>query len=345
MTRLVFHIGHRKTGSTALQSAFAASRARLAARGVLYPEPPHSVNHRALKAFFREGGAADATAAARWEAIVAEVRAAAPQTVVLSAEGFFRPMTGPEMARLVAELGRIAGTVEIVAYVRSPASYFLSSTQQHLKRAAEIRIPSPTRCRDALEPYLLGGPGRVIVRAFERDRLVGGDILADFCAAALPELAPADFDAGAGEANVTVSAEAMALLQEANAGAWRGPGRAPDLSARRLGDLIRRADRRLPGGTRPRLHAEVEAAIAAQAADLGWLAETFGVTFADAGPPAMDPAMDPAAAAARLRRIATVADMCPVDRDREAALRATVAAAARARANPLRRLVAALRRG
>lgn len=93
----------------------------------------------------------------------------------------------PEEARALADDLKAAGVtdVRVVVYVRDPTSYYLSYVQQELK--ASHRFTAPL---DFEYPFL-----RVItvwrdrypdlvVRAFDRDQMVAGNVVHDFLAAA-----------------------------------------------------------------------------------------------------------------------------------------------------------------
>ncbi len=130
---ILLHLGFHKTGTTALQSAFAASRPELLEHGVLYPGRRRS-HHPAAMAMTsrtwgvgREGG---------WDPDPRDwdrlARAAArhPGRVLISSESF--ALTPDDAAaRMVSDLG--ADRVHVVFTIRPMAGLLSSSWQQYLK--------------------------------------------------------------------------------------------------------------------------------------------------------------------------------------------------------------------
>lgn len=346
--RLILHLGDSKTGSTAIQQALRASRPVLADAGVLFPDPGRHDNHQLLFPHLHgvlpddpvqmdslggDTAKARAEAARRWDALMAQIAAEAPRTVILSCENQFRPYDAAALARWRDHADRIAGRAEVFAYLRAPASFFLSYAQQSLKKRPEIRVLSPSRYRDTLEP--LASVFAVGAARAGRDALRDGDAVADFCARFLPDIAPAALTRPDGPINETVSAEAMVLLQAI----FRETRPIPRGYAGRkkaLRRIIMASDARVPGAARPRLHPHVAAAVEARQTDLAWLADTHGITFPDVAPPQMD-----RAEAARIHdALRDVADLCPVDPDRVEALWAQVKMDAAQALSPLQRLTA-----
>jgi hypothetical protein len=130
---ILLHLGFHKTGTTALQSAFAASRPALLEHGVLYPGRRRS-HHPAAMAMTqrtwgvgREGGWDPDPR--DWERLA---RAAARHEgrVLISSESF--ALTPDEAAaRMVTDLG--ADRVHVVFTLRPMAALLSSSWQQYLK--------------------------------------------------------------------------------------------------------------------------------------------------------------------------------------------------------------------
>ena len=130
---ILLHLGFHKTGTTALQSAFAASRPALLEHGVLYPGRRRS-HHPAAMAMTqrtwgvgREGG---------WDPDPRDwdrlARAATrhPGRVLISSESF--ALTPDDAAaRMVADLG--ADRVHVAFTMRPMAALLSSSWQQYLK--------------------------------------------------------------------------------------------------------------------------------------------------------------------------------------------------------------------
>lgn len=136
---ILLHLGFHKTGTTALQSVFAASRPELLEHGVLYPGRRRS-HHPAAMAMTnrtwgvgREGGWDPDQRA--WERL-ARASTRHPGRVLVSSESF--ALTPDDSAaRMVAELG--PDRVHVVFTLRPVASLLSSSWQQYLKSGWTIR--------------------------------------------------------------------------------------------------------------------------------------------------------------------------------------------------------------
>ena len=130
---VLLHLGFHKTGTTAVQSTFAASRPALAEHGVLYPGRRRS-HHPAAMAMTdrtwgvgREGGQEPDPRA--WNRLARAARGHAGR-VLISSENF--ALTPDEAAaRMVADLGR--DRVHVVFTMRPVAQLLGSSWQQYLK--------------------------------------------------------------------------------------------------------------------------------------------------------------------------------------------------------------------
>jgi hypothetical protein len=334
---LLVHIGHGKTGSTAIQRTLQRNAPALAAAGVLWPDADGHANHQEIfhhltgevkrapgaPASPRDDARRLRRSARLWETLLERIAAERPRLVVLSCENQFRPFALAALARLSGLLAPQFGAIRVVAYLRAPASHFLSAAQQDLKKRPEFEIPSRSRYRDTLEPWMRHGPGPVTCLRFGRADLRNGDVVEDFCTRFLPLDFAALTPMGDPE-NVTVSAEAMEMLQTYFRGALPPPhpwyGRRPQ----RMKALIRAGDAATPGFAKPCLHAGLKEAFEARATDLGWLEDTFGITFDEVEPAAMSVE----AAEARVVGLRDVADICPIDPERRAALQAKLQAIA-----------------
>ncbi len=130
---ILLHLGFHKTGTTALQSAFAASRPELLEHGVLYPGRRRS-HHPAAMAMTgrtwgvgREGGWDPDPS--HWDRL-ARAATRHPGRVLVSSESF--ALTPDDAAaRMVADLG--ADRVQVVFTMRPMAALLSSSWQQYLK--------------------------------------------------------------------------------------------------------------------------------------------------------------------------------------------------------------------
>ncbi|MFZ5961905.1 hypothetical protein ACOXXX_03050 [Thalassococcus sp. BH17M4-6] len=351
---LLLHLGQDKTGSTAIQRSLYGSPAALRDAGLYFPDPGGHASHRQIfphltgclpedpvqmKTLAKSEAAAFATAQAMWADTLRQMQAAPPRRLILSSETEFRSYPKAGFERLVQTLNAVVDKVRVVAYLRSPASFFVSRVQQDLKKRPEpSRIP-PDHYRRVLAPWRDLGPGPVEVVEYRREALFQGDVIADFCQRFLPELDRARL-ADPGYSNPTLSAEAMDLLQDFHRGEVQAPYAWYARRPQRFKNLVAQADAEVEGKTRPRLHDSLRAVIEARTTDLDWLEGEFGLTFGDVSPPQMPRAT----AEERFQTLRDVADICPVDSARKAALWQRVQAIARRDRSLLARAARGFRR-
>ncbi len=209
----------------------------------------------------------------------------AASAAVISSENLSNFST-EHVARLRADLEYLGFTeFHVVLYVRDPANFYLSRTQQRLKTWHEPRIPDPTsftyKFRRAAQTWERVFPGRLIVRrALDAP---GEDVTDDFSGllennldVSLPPLPE--------RMNTTLSAEGMQILMDYRQRFWRDNGglRTPDV--RRLVKLLKASRTRLPQ-TQPALKDEVAAQIRANhSADAEVMSARYGLDL-DLGNP------------------------------------------------------------
>ena len=327
---LILHIGHPKTGTTALQSVLAANAARLLEVGVLYPTAatPVSHKHELAKPYLtgRENGAIrrrtglEGEALARlseryWSSLKAEIRHP-HNIIVLSAEGLWA-VPARRWPSFSERLSEICDNVTVVAYLRSPARRFLSQMNQRVRMFRGVLLPPPEYYRSVVEAYRENGFDSIKLNVFEPASLVGGDIVADFCQKYLPaELEPLDRES-VERGNESVSNEALAILDETRRRYPALPNSAIDRGRAKMVALLRAADRDIGGNLRPSLKPGVANAIVAGAKDLCWLRDHCGVQFKD-----VDYDLAESTGHAALGEMRRVSDFCPIDAERLDALRA-----------------------
>ena len=286
-----------------LASGFAEAEPRAAGRhGVLYPSRSHSSSHREIvylccapQDLPRGFGTARSAGSVRelgeefWSGVNAQIDQHQPHTVILSSEYLFR--------RRVAELEVLRDVfkqrfddIQVVAYVRHPASHFLSNTQQKVKASA--RIVPPGRFQ-FLIPVLMQrfaevfGPA-VTVRPFDLSLLRDGCVVRDFVSAFLPGGEQLAEEIEVLNFNESISAEGMCILQRLRRHGWPGQ----DDEFRPESDKVLEAIRSVEATTShtpPELRPAIRDGItAAHADDLRYLRETFGIVFPV--PEVVDPA-------------------------------------------------------
>jgi len=325
--RLLLHVGHPKTGTSSLQATLRKSHDALLGQSILHPLiGTRTGNNRTLipyllgpseiekKRLGRTRPNRQAAAAAQplttWNSFLAALDHARPDTVILSSEQFFRVIHPEQQAQYCAALRSVATEIEVIAYLRSPPSYFLSHMNQRLKFYRPTRIRSGAWLRPVIDSMIRHGPGRVSLNVFDRSVMTGGDIVQDFFARNLPDFDTTLLGAAERESNTTISTEAMALLQQSHSG-----GIGLSRNRHRASRAIRAADRAIPNPTRPDFRDGVrQIAIDRAADDLFWLRDTHGLVFPDIDYTQIRPLAgdDP------MLRLTRIEDICPVNPERKA---------------------------
>jgi hypothetical protein len=194
MKKLFLHIGVMKTGSSTIQVYLAKSRDSLKAKGFLYPRagllgPNGNAHHRLSFAMLKQypSYAPQAWNRAKeevMEELLAEVHASAATKVIVSSETFYTAGSEEMVSWLKNSLSDFY--VRVVVYVRRPDLWFESWYGQSVKTGnpstADEFIES--RAHSFLPNVLtyadIFGNDRMIVRIYDREKLVGGDVLSDF---------------------------------------------------------------------------------------------------------------------------------------------------------------------
>jgi hypothetical protein len=293
--RLIVHIGTAKTGTSTLQSTLNSNAQVLARAGILYPKPQfRRPNHNDVTRLlhpmedmqreFTSGGHDFETIRARgfefWRDVQRQVKKTKPDVVVLSGE-YLYGLAPNKLEVLRGMLQELTPDIEIVCYVREPASYYVSFTQQVVKASYRIRAPGEfkTRARECLPRFMDAFGGKVSVRAFDRTALVGGDIVKDFATTFLPDGADLANAMVVTSSNESMSAEAMCILQALRRHEW------PDQNdhffpesnrVRHVLDALRHTSAQTPATLVPELHAAV---VRRNLPDLRYLEEQFGVVI------------------------------------------------------------------
>lgn len=138
---LILHVGHGKTGSSAIQSALALSTEALARSGVIYPSD--ASDDRARKGHITSGNIRYPELDGRyWQAVQDNPQARA---ILFSNEALFQQLTA-EPAR-VQGLIQAGVPVRILLFTRNPLKHAVSSYGQAVKRGGATM---------GLEPFLQG---------------------------------------------------------------------------------------------------------------------------------------------------------------------------------------------
>ena len=127
MSKLLLHIGHPKTGSTAIQVACARSASQLADEGIVYPD--HVSTELALAGHFAGGNVTRNHLIGSYEKVQSAV--GPNKSIFYSCEGLFDDLAEPSCQ--IAELKNIGTDISVLMFVRNPVEYALSFYQQKIK--------------------------------------------------------------------------------------------------------------------------------------------------------------------------------------------------------------------
>lgn len=327
---VILHIGSSKTGSTALQAACRKHAAALLAAGVLYPKvSSHAISHhflgmhfisanRLLRIFGKDYAGSQKGISAdfnnQWKSIKRQVARHKPDVLLLSSELLFVVPDSQKAAALLRLLDDLAGSLQVVAYIRRPSDFYLSRVQQDLKHSDNLMPPAAIAFRAVIESWeqLLGVP--VQLAPFARECLRDGDIFRDFIDRYLPQVDLAD-DLVAGRENQTLSPEGMALLQDFHRANKSAGGVLQTENARRFRSALKKAERLEGKPAKPALFPEIADYIDRSSTDLLWLDERYGIRFQGIR---LD--LIGAGGVRSFQKIAQVAEICEIDSVRKEAL-------------------------
>jgi hypothetical protein len=205
--KTIIHIGMQKTGSTAIQQYLHLNRDELAAAGVLFPRGLGRLNqqtlpligkgnesisalHRKMKLTNKQSAVTHVRRASR--RVRQQIRALRPRTLVLSSEQLSAEVRSPDdISRFAAWVRNYDSTPTIVVYLRRQDLWLLSRYSMQILYGATHSFEVPDTA--ATGPGTLFdyrglvdswsgefGKENIVVRVFEREQLVGGDVVLDF---------------------------------------------------------------------------------------------------------------------------------------------------------------------
>lgn len=242
--RCVIHIGTEKTGSTTLQRTLRDNRPLLEKNGILFSRAAGEQLSRDLaecfipfdsqNAYIRQRSIDDPAKYTEWQlGKLSEVReeiANAKRTLhtyILSCEHFSSQLRSSEsVERLANFLQDEFSEVTVVCYLRRQDSLAVSRINENLKAGFTI-MELPSISSSAALPKLYNyadlldrwascfGRDKVCVRLFEPDRLINGNVVADFVGSAL--LGALELPLGRHE-NVSLDATGQLALKMFNVG-------------------------------------------------------------------------------------------------------------------------------
>lgn len=218
MTEYIVHIGDGKCGSSSIQASLYEAREALRDAGVVFETAVPVSGHFTMGALLGKRDRAMSGAAvdrARQSLEMIRTARRPGDTVLLSAESFFDIETD-RLLGLLREIDPQIDRIDILAYVRAPHDMYLSLVQQRLKGDSRFTPPDAYtrdihgilfRWRDAAE---IDG---LTVRNFDRAKLVGGDVIADFERQLHRLTGRDDIRLPRTRQNVSLSAEQLVALQ------------------------------------------------------------------------------------------------------------------------------------
>jgi hypothetical protein len=236
---LYLHIGTEKTGSTALQAVSGMNRAALTKHGIFYPRTPGERNHTRLTIFAAD--AANALDLRRLSRLFSEAAYESFKTnfaaelqseiatnpcarICLSNEHLSsRLKSVVEIRRLEAIVRPLATSVKVVVYLRPQPEMFLSTYSTSIKAGRTKVLEAPKKDLHPRYNYdkMLSswaevfGEENVIVRIYDRDTLVGHDVVKDFFSILGYEPGP-DIEIPSKPLNTRLSHRALCFLLEFN---------------------------------------------------------------------------------------------------------------------------------
>lgn len=297
--KLILHIGHAKTGTTSLQQYLLKNAGQLLEQGYLFPTR-HSIrdSHLTIAAGFvkdkgfesyhnqiysNDFGAFRQDFLRFWKRLGKDIAQYSPHTVILSSEQMFRDFSEISRVPLTEFLAQYFSSVAVIAYIRSPVADYHSRIAQLIRSGYLTTPPMARRIRAVIEYYQQQFPGAVKLHPFDRQQLVGGDLVQDFLTRYIPSAVLALAQSQAVSANTSLPWPLLCGLNQLRLRVQPEVG-PPSLASRaRIYVATKLFARSSARGKEYQvgLRAEVEDFIRRSAVDYLWLKEQFGIVFAD----------------------------------------------------------------
>jgi hypothetical protein len=234
MSRQIFiHIGGEKTGTTTLQRFLTRNTSELKKAGFFYPCEAHNICFESIAHF----PIAASLVGQRVEFVSEKRQRTLPLVlgaltrlvestdapVILSCEHFSSRLTQADQLTMLRAALR-TDDIKIIYYIREPSDLSLAawSTGVRCGRTKAFNASDVTpenRYFNHLEPLKLWGSifgdSNIIVREYNRSRLIGGDIRKDFCELLEIELPRAQFE---NDENQSFDSQRLQVLSYVNCG-------------------------------------------------------------------------------------------------------------------------------
>ena len=265
MTRIVFHLGDKKAGSTAIQTTLASRAWTCDGVRLSYPTQGR-INHIHLAKALVRSGAGGFQGDPVFDELAETIRSENPDVAIVSSEDFEDVSPEALRAALDIHLPEFADGARFISYVRPHAERVASSFAERTKAGSFSGT-----MEELFEKFQATGMldytrrfgawravfgDRFVLRPMIREALLDRDVVRDFLAFALQT---EDFTLGpTPSANESVSLEDLAILREYQL-ALRGTSRRRSDFQPSVGrDLARRMSEAAgPGGTKVRIHKDL----------------------------------------------------------------------------------------
>jgi hypothetical protein len=179
MTKLLLHIGHHKTGSSAIQVFLSKNRLELEKHKILYPltGTDGKVAHHSIRGILESGEYNEIQSFKR--TLTKESRAY--ELIVISSENLAR-LKNPQA---LIDILDFAEEIETILYVREPISYLISAYRQYIQAKTEFITFNEYFKNRKLKYLELVNRWRSVtpnlqVGFYDRSRLDQADITSDF---------------------------------------------------------------------------------------------------------------------------------------------------------------------
>ena len=222
--KLLFHIGHHKTGTTTIQNAFATRRVILDDVRILYPgRLAHNYLRRHFKSFLTEGRLLPGKPGFPGLATIAErLQRGNFNVAVLSGEAFEGSEPSGVLKVLSAFMLPHVSDHAVICYIRPHAGRILSSYAECLKIgqfsgdvdefAQNVITDGRWHYARRMDEWVKVFGTHFCLRPMIRTELAGGSVLADFVATGLGPDAPVKFESVAW-ANESLCLEDLVLAR------------------------------------------------------------------------------------------------------------------------------------